>query len=52
MSRNYSKSFFYRKAAEDFIKYLETQGAEDIELSTARDAFGQVQWTVAWNVWR
>ena len=52
MSRNYSKSFFNRNAADEFIKYLETQGAEDIVLSTVTDGFGQTQWRVVWNLWR
>ena len=52
MSRNYSKHFWSKKAAEEFIKELEYNGAEDIELSSALDGFGQTQWRVAWNFWR
>ena len=46
---NYYKSFFTETKAEAFIEQLKKQGIEDIELTSARDGFGQTQYRVGWN---
>ncbi len=46
---HYSKTFFSGKRANAFAEELEKQGAEDITISSARDAFGQTQHRVCWN---
>lgn len=47
--RNYMKSFFSKKRAVEFAEHLELCGAEDIQITVANDAFGQVQYRVEWN---
>lgn len=47
--RNYMKSFFSKKMAVEFAEHLELCGAEDIQITVANDAFGQVQYRVEWN---
>ena len=51
MHHRFRESFFNETRAEAFAEYLKTQGAEDIEIWGGRDAFGQDQYTVCWNLW-
>lgn len=48
---NYSKTFLNEKRAQAFAEYLNTQGAEDVSIWSGRDAFGQTEYVVKWNIW-
>ena len=52
MRQNFSKSFFHESGARQFARILSASGAEDIEIWSGRDAFGQPSYTVRWNLWR
>lgn len=47
--QNFSKTFFSQKRAEAFAEQLKANGAEDIQIWSGKDAFGQTQHTVRWN---
>ena len=49
--QNFSKTFLSETRAAAFVAYLEAQGAEDIEIWGGRDAFGQADYIVRWNLW-
>ena len=46
---NHIKTFFSEKKANDFIEFLKNNKINNIEFSSCRDAFGQIQYRVAWN---
>lgn len=48
---NYSKTFLNEKRAEAFAENLKGQGAEDVQIWSGRDAFGQTEYVVKWNLW-
>lgn len=47
--RYYMRSFFSKARAVEFAERLEVVGAEDVQITMATDAFGQVQYRVEWN---
>lgn len=47
--RNHAKTFFGEKKAKAFAEEIKKNGAADITVSSARDAFGQTQYRVEWN---
>lgn len=47
--RNHARTFFGEKRAKNFAEEIKKNGAEDITISSAKDAFGQTQYRVAWN---
>ncbi len=48
---NYSKIFISMTRAERFAEQLKASGAEDIQIWSGRDGFGQTEYTVKWNLW-
>ena len=44
-----TRTFFNKKKAEDFVKYLGSQGIKKAEIWNGRDGFGQAIYTVKWN---
>lgn len=44
-----TRTFFSKKRAEDFVKYLNSQGIKKAAIWNGRDGFGQVIYTVKWN---
>lgn len=48
---NHSRSFISWKRAKAFADDLKKRGAEDVEIWSRKDGFGQTQHTVKWNVW-
>lgn len=46
---SYMRNFFSEARAERFAEELKAQGITDIEISSAKDGFGQIQYRVAWN---
>ena len=49
MPRSYSKSFFSEKKANEFAKTIKKNNGEDVRITSARDAFNQIQYRVEWN---
>ena len=45
----HSSSYFSEKKAIEFAKQLHDNGATNIEISSAEDAFNQTQYRVAWD---
>ncbi len=52
MTYNYCKTFCTEARARKFADQIKQSGAEDIALWTGRDAFGQTEYTVKWNLWK
>lgn len=46
---NYMKSFFGFERAKAYKEMLINNGVEEIQISSAKDAFGQTQYRVEWN---
>ncbi len=47
--RNFNKSFFGSKRANEFAKTIKLAGGKNIVISSNKDAFGQTQYRVEWN---
>ena len=47
--RRYSKNFFTKNRAKEFMEALKNNGAENVELWEGLDGFRQPQYTVKWD---
>ena len=47
--RSHMRSFFSEKRARAFAEEIKRSGAQDVQISSARDGFGQTQYRVEWN---
>ena len=47
---DYNKTFWSMDRAAAFVDYLRTQGVSDAQIWSGRDAFGQTEYVVKWNL--
>ena len=52
MTYNYTKTFFSKTRATAFADQIKKNGAEDVTVWNGTDAFGQINYTVKWNLWK